>query len=52
MRDRLYKLMDERHKTNVASMTINEPLPGIDPYEEPAVSDVRMHIIFHFNTYL
>ena len=44
--------MDERHKTNVASMTINEPLPGIDAYEEPAVSDVSMHLIFQPNIYL
>ncbi|KAI9252383.1 Afadin and alpha-actinin-binding-domain-containing protein [Phascolomyces articulosus] len=41
MRERLYKSMDERYKTNMSSMTINEPLPGIDPYEEPAVSDER-----------
>ncbi|KAI7855460.1 Afadin and alpha-actinin-binding-domain-containing protein [Circinella umbellata] len=41
MRDRLYKLMNERHKTNVASMTINDPLPGTDAFEDPAVSDER-----------
>ncbi|KAI9494864.1 Afadin and alpha-actinin-binding-domain-containing protein [Zychaea mexicana] len=40
-RDRLYKLMDERHKTNMASMTINDTLPGIDAYDQPAVSDER-----------
>ncbi|KAI8146679.1 Afadin and alpha-actinin-binding-domain-containing protein [Fennellomyces sp. T-0311] len=34
IKERMYKLMDERHKTNVASMTINDPLPGFDDDDE------------------
>ena len=44
MRERNYKLMGERYKATVASMTVNEMLPGMfDDDEHLEVSEVDIH---------